>query len=336
MAQGFALHQVGHVPFPLFGRAGDQQRGPPEVGHLFGEAHRLLRGAADIQASDDPDNLQGCVGWHNKPLYNREMQVTGPLKSLGRRRLNRMARFFLPSPRKGWRCLLYHVVAPGECRDAGQMQTPLALFERQMTYFSENGYRVIRCLELVQKIREGAPPPPKTVAISFDDGDAGLFEHAFPVLQRYGFPATVFLIARAEGRSTLRWDQVREMRQGGLIEFGCHGMTHRRLKGLSGSDLIQETKGAKQDLEDALGFEVPLFAYPFGAYDSWDPSAAWAVAQAGFLGAFTSVYGVNRPRTDPYLLRRTRVSWLDSFPHFRWLLEGAGDWYSWVQRTQGL
>lgn len=214
------------------------------------------------------------------------------------------------------------------------MQTPLDLFERQMAYLAGNSYRVIRCLELVRKIREGAPAPSKTVAISFDDGDAGLLEYAFPVLQRYGFPATVFLIAQAEGKQTLRPDQVRRMHQNGLVEFGCHGSTHRRLKGLSGSDLIQETQGAKRDLEDALGFEVPLFAYPFGSYDAWDLEAARALAQAGFFGAFTSVYGVNRPRTDPYLLRRTRVSWLDSFPHFRWLLEGAGDWYAWIQRVQ--
>jgi peptidoglycan/xylan/chitin deacetylase (PgdA/CDA1 family) len=258
------------------------------------------------------------------------------LKSLWRRRLNRVSRLFLPAPRKGWRCLLYHVVAPSECRDVGQMQTPAALFEQQMTYLAENGYRVIRCGELVEKVREGVPPDPKTVAISFDDGDAGLADQAFPILERRGFPATVFLISRPDGRSVLSADQIRRARQGGLIEFGCHGRTHRRLKGLSPSDLAQETQGAKRELEDSLGLKLPLFAYPFGAYDSWDLAAARALAQAGFFGAFTSIYGVNRPRTDPYLLRRTRVSWLDSLPHFGWLLEGAGDWYAWVQRAQCL
>ena len=264
------------------------------------------------------------------------MEATGPLKSLWRRRLNRMARFFLPTPRKGWRCLLYHVVAPVECRDAGQMRISRALFEQQMAYLAGNGYRVVRCLDLVRRVREGVPPPAKTVAISFDDGDAGLLEHALPVLQRYGFPATVFLIAQGNGENTLRRDQVRQMHQSGLIEFGCHGSTHRRLKGLAGPDLIRETQGAKRDLEEVFGFEFPLFAYPFGSYDAWDAGAARTLREAGFLGAFTSVYGVNRPQTDPYLLRRTRVSWLDSFPDFGWLLEGAGDWYAWAQRAQGL
>lgn len=85
-----------------------------------------------------------------------------------------------------------------------------------------------------------------------------------------------------------------------------------------------------------LGRAVTLFAYPFGSYGAWDTAAVGAIQRAGFLGAFTTVFGVNTPSTDRFLLKRTRVSWTDDIPEFDRLLQGAYDWYTLVQRLQGL
>ena len=258
------------------------------------------------------------------------------LKSLIRARLNQAVRS-LPNPHKvGLRCLLYHSIVADERQDPGQMTTPLRLFKEQMAYLAGNGYQVISCTELVRRIERGEMSPHKTVALSFDDGEVGLHEFAMPVLQEYRFPATVFLIAEAPGGRHLTWEQARQMRSSGLVEFGCHSGTHRHLRGLSDEDLTRETAGAKRRIEEALGCEVSLFAYPFGSYGTWDRRVLRALKGAGFKGAFTSVVGLNALRTDYYLLRRNRVSWLEEIAQFQCLLEGAGDWYAWVQRIQGM
>lgn len=258
------------------------------------------------------------------------------LKNSLRWQVNQAVQGLLPHPLKGFRCLLYHSVTAEEDRDPGQKKTPLALFEQQMAFLTEEGYRVISCVELVRQVRAGVPLPLKTVSLSFDDGEAGLCERVLPVLCRHRFPATVFSMAEIPGGPYLTWDQAREMQASGLVEFGCHGATHRSLCGLSEPELIRETQEAKKSMEQALGREIPLFAYPYGSYGTWDLRALGALREAGFEGAFTSVFGRNTARTNPYLLRRVRVSWFDSLPQFRRLLEGAGDWYAGVQRIQGV
>lgn len=258
------------------------------------------------------------------------------LRSLWRRRVNQALRPLCLCPPSGIRCLVYHILTPQEDRDPGQMKIPLQLFESHLAYLSENGYRVISCSELVRRVRSVQPAPAKTVAISFDDGEASLHSLAFPILRKYRFPATVFCVAEAQGETTLTWQQARHMRESGLVEFGCHGATHRRLRGLSDRELVRETACARDRMESELGCKISLFAYPYGAYGAWDNRLVRALREAGFEGAFTSVFGVNTSRTNPYLLRRCRVSWLDCIAEFRALLEGAGDWYVWVQRAQGM
>ena len=124
----------------------------------------------------------------------------------------------------------------------------------------------------------------RDVALTFDDGFASIFEHALPVLRRYGLPATVFLVAGtlsddpravdwldrppAGGPpATLDRDQLLEMREAG-IRFGSHGFSHADLTQLDddacASDLV-ESRGL---LEDLFGEPIPFLAYPRGRHDT--------------------------------------------------------------------
>ncbi len=64
------------------------------------------------------------------------------------------------------------------------------LFERQMRFVSRH-YKVVSLAELLDRLQGGAPEG--VLAITFDDGYQDNYLHAFPILQRYGLPATVFL-----------------------------------------------------------------------------------------------------------------------------------------------
>ena len=274
-----------------------------------------------------------------------ETGMPASLKMQAKRWLSRLVWASGYRRRHGLRCLCYHSIVPDQQHDAQQMTTPVSLFRRQMQCLADGGYRVEDAATAVRQLAAGTLPDPKTVVLTFDDGFADNYRLAFPVLRDYRFPATIFLISSAlkgeyaqlrnrwEGEY-LAWGQVHEMQASGLIQFGCHSATHRNLRGLSADILREEIVGAKRDLEGGLGRSVELFAYPFGSFGSWDTTSRSAVEDAGFLGAFTAVAGFNTISEDRFLLRRTRVSWVDEVHEFARLLQGAYDWYALIQRLQ--
>src|SRR5581483_8586039 len=74
------------------------------------------------------------------------------------------------------------------------------------------------------------PLPKNTVVITIDDGYRSTYEVAYPVLRKYGFPATVFLYSDFVGASdALTWPQMKEMIGSGLIEIQPHSKTHANL-----------------------------------------------------------------------------------------------------------
>lgn len=234
------------------------------------------------------------------------------------------------------RCLLYHALSRERTRDPRQYTVPLSLFEEQMDFLARHRIPVLAVSQVVSGIAREKPFPRRAVCLTFDDGHSSVEDLAVPVLRKYRFPAAVFLVAESMGKNGfLGWEQARGMQAGSDIEIGCHGLTHRLLRGLSEPELEKETLEAKRRLEEGMGGAVALFAYPFGSFGSWDAGTLAALRRAGFHGAFTSVFGLNTSGANPLLLRRCRVSWQQEIPDFQRLLEGAYDWYAGIQRLQG-
>jgi peptidoglycan/xylan/chitin deacetylase (PgdA/CDA1 family) len=64
--------------------------------------------------------------------------------------------------------------------------------EQRFRILRDGGYAVLPLAEAVDRLRSGSLPP-RSVVLTFDDGMADFALNAFPLLQRYGFPATVYL-----------------------------------------------------------------------------------------------------------------------------------------------
>jgi peptidoglycan/xylan/chitin deacetylase (PgdA/CDA1 family) len=136
-----------------------------------------------------------------------------------------------------------------------------------------------------------------TVALTFDDGFASLYEHAVPTLRRYGLPATVFLVAGtlAPGGmavdwfeplpshevSTLTLNQVLEMQEAG-VRFGSHSFAHLDLTTLGEEECVRDLRGSRELLEDLLGRRVNLLAYPRGRHNA---AVRRAAERAGYTHA---------------------------------------------------
>lgn len=104
--------------------------------------------------------------------------------------------------------LCYHNVVPAADADAGDagLHLPVGRFEQQMRWLCDH-YRIVPLPELVDRLAEGRSPR-STAAVTFDDGYAGVFRYALPVLHALGVPATVFVVAEASGGGAgFWWDQ---------------------------------------------------------------------------------------------------------------------------------
>jgi peptidoglycan/xylan/chitin deacetylase (PgdA/CDA1 family)/CelD/BcsL family acetyltransferase involved in cellulose biosynthesis len=87
------------------------------------------------------------------------------------------------------RILYYHRI--NDEGDAFFPATPTCQFEREIQLVSRH-YRVVTMREAVKRLAQGGPAEP-VVVITFDDGYEDNHRIAFPILKRYGVPATIFL-----------------------------------------------------------------------------------------------------------------------------------------------
>ncbi|MBD3378858.1 MAG: polysaccharide deacetylase family protein [Candidatus Omnitrophica bacterium] len=217
--------------------------------------------------------------------------------------------------------LMYHAVSD---KGSGSLYVSPENFSRQMAYLEKSGYKVISLDELVSGIREGRPVDRNSVVITFDDGHEDNFTNAFPVLAKYGFPATVFLITgyMGERKGYLNWDQVLLMQQSG-IAFGAHTRNDIYLPAISGDPekLWREVRGSGDDIHDMTGKPPLYFCYPIGGFND---KVKNAVKKAGYKGACTTNRGSDRFNRDVYELTRVKVTNSDTTKplHFRAKLSG--------------
>lgn len=209
--------------------------------------------------------------------------------------------------------LCYHAIQP-------DWNSPLAIepatFARQCAWLAKNR-RVVALEEAVARIERTGGLPSGMSALTFDDGFGSVYDHAFPLLERYRLPATIFLVAKTLADSghrvdwvddqgsmelpTLSRDQVLEMQRAG-ITFGSHSYAHRDLTSLAEVECEQDLRASRQLLEDVLHRPVPFVAYPRGRHDARVRRAAeWA----GFSHGFGLPNGPEPP--DAYAIPRVGV-----------------------------
>ena len=132
----------------------------------------------------------------------------------------------------------------------------------------------------------------RDIAISFDDGNASDVERALPALRDRDLQATFFVVAGRLGEPHfLDQDGVRALADAGM-DIGCHGMHHRRWRGLEAGALDEELVEAKALLEQVAGGSVTRAACPFGSYDR---RVLRRLRGSGYQHVYTSDRGTARP-----------------------------------------
>ncbi len=211
--------------------------------------------------------------------------------------------------------LVFHSITAPAGKNLWAYYLSPAKFDRFIRAIKLAGYRSVFAEEwLAAKAR------PRSVVLTFDDAYDDFYTEAFPVLQRHGLDATVFVVVDRIGQTNL-WDQsgggprrsllalsqIRELQRQG-VQFGSHTLTHPMLTRLSDRELDRELGDSRRKLEDLLGVEVRSIAYPWGGVDGRVRAAA---ARAGYQVGMTTEDGMNRFE-DPLALKRTNVCEIDN------------------------
>ncbi len=153
-------------------------------------------------------------------------------------------------------------------------------FRKQMQFLAGADFNIVSLKTLGESLLENAALPPKTIVLTFDDGFQNFYTSAFPVLNEYNFPATVFLITDYCGKfndwagnlltlepsKLMDWDEIKELSKNN-IEFAAHSRTHPDLTKLNTDKAAREIVESKLVIEERLGVEVTDFAYPYGNYN---------------------------------------------------------------------
>jgi peptidoglycan/xylan/chitin deacetylase (PgdA/CDA1 family) len=225
--------------------------------------------------------------------------------------------------------LMYHQVAeiPRKLDPFG-LAVPPAKFDRQMGYLARNAYHCLTLPEAVRNLQKGERAPAKAFVLTFDDGYQDFHSTASPILEKFGFTATVFLVASRMGSRSNWWGQegvhsglllslteVRDLAQRGYI-MGSHTLSHPFLNLLDDPSAFEEIRNSRVFLQDQLNMQIDFFSYPFSQTDAriegLVESAGYKAACAGDSGPWSAFHLWRVPcvRNDTTLSFALKVSGL--------------------------
>jgi peptidoglycan/xylan/chitin deacetylase (PgdA/CDA1 family) len=199
---------------------------------------------------------------------------------------------------------MYHQVTeiPRDLDPLG-LAIPPDQFEEQMSYLARNDYQCLSLPEAVRRLRREAHAPAKSFVLTFDDGYQDFHSEACPILEEFGFNATVFLVAGRMGNLSnwagqegarsgllLSWAEARDLARRGFV-LGSHTLSHPRLSLLDDRSAEKEIQDSKALLQDRLDMQIDFFSYPYSVSDArierLVESAGYTAACAGNSGPWS-------------------------------------------------
>ncbi len=300
----------------------------------FGDTTLRLRVARGLLLATAENKLaercidRGFLVWAARPGHYA--RIDRPLFELARSYYFwRGVRSAVPD-RRAWRrfaspgvpVLMYHSVAPAAAgEDYDRYTVTPGRFARQMRLLRLLGYRVMPLDKLVACWAAGRLPPARSLALTFDDGYENVRDHAWPVLRRLGYPATLFVVTGQVGgcnewdasdgrphKALLGWEDIIYLDSEGL-RAEAHSVTHANLTKVPHELAQVEIDMCRHDLEARLRHPVTIFAYPYGEANG-DVRAQ--VEASGYRAAFSAHPGLNSLRTPPFDRPRVEIKGSDN------------------------
>ncbi|MEI7765680.1 MAG: polysaccharide deacetylase family protein [bacterium] len=206
--------------------------------------------------------------------------------------------------------LVYHSFGPTpiakESKSKLHYRVTATKFEEQMKYLSTNGYHPISFASYVANLKNENKLPEKSVVLAFDDGWKSQYQYAIPILEKYNFTATFFIITSYTDnnyKAYMSWDDLKDL-VAHDFDIESHTKNHPILTKVTAKQLAIELTESKKILEEKLKIKVTTLAYPNYMQNSTVRSA---VKLAGYLGARAGWGSFNNSSLHIYELKSQEV-----------------------------
>ena len=195
------------------------------------------------------------------------------------------------------------------------LHVPPRRFDFQMKMLKLLGYQALS-LKKLKPYLDGKKQG-KVVGITFDDGYQNNLINAVPILLKYNFSATCYIVSENLGLSNT-WDLDKGITQRPLMtideikswlsfgmDIGGHTQTHADLTKVSIKAAKREINTSKDDLENTFNTQVTDFCYPFGRFNNLISDL---VKESGYLSATTMERGIVKSMTNRFMLPRMPIN----------------------------
>ena len=251
--------------------------------------------------------------------------------------------------------LTYHRVLPRISRlPAPSHNVTPDRFRAHVSGLLERGFTFWPLQKLLRHRQAKAPLPPRTIALTFDDGFQSVYTEAFPILRELRVPATLFLatgyLDRAapfpfdlwgtefssqlppEACRPVTLDQCREMADSGIIDFGAHTHTHRDLRGRP-EEFQADVQTSVDFVRRAFSLDDVMFAFPYGSKHRGFAAADLVAAakQTGVNCGLTTECSLVDLSSDPFGWGRFNVFAWDTAATLAGKLDG---WFTWASQLK--
>lgn len=237
----------------------------------------------------------------------------------------------IPVRGRGAAVLCYHDIGRDSANRTDYYLSP-EQFRDQLSWIRGWGLTIVALGEIVDRLEAGRDLD-GLVAITFDDALAGVHEHAGPILNDLGAPATVFVVADVLGVDPPFWPgaartmtatELGALTRSGLVTIGSHTKSHASLPDTEPDVRRAELLESRLALEQLCDMPVDLLAYPSGHHDA---DTEQATAAAGYRAGFTFSFGRVTSATDAYAVPRfCMTADHDRFRLARQLARPVGSW----------
>jgi peptidoglycan/xylan/chitin deacetylase (PgdA/CDA1 family) len=183
-------------------------------------------------------------------------------------------------------------------------------FSAQLDWMSDHG-EIVSLDEALRRI--GTPEGDKCYVLTFDDGHESLYRVAFPILAQRGIPFTLYVTTAPleadlllHGNPSFRlasWEEIRTMRESGLMTIGAHGHEHLDARAHDRDTLENDLRACNQLLRARLEVDPDHFAYPWGHASSEADRPVRSFYRTAAIGGG----GALRRATDRHRLPRIPV-----------------------------
>ncbi|CAG7857234.1 hypothetical protein MCAMS1_01986 [biofilm metagenome] len=232
--------------------------------------------------------------------------------------------------------------------------TSPARFEEQMAILKEFGCQVITLSKAVALLKDMSILQPngdilpgiksstvneQYVVVTFDDGLQDFYLKAYPILEKFGYTATVFLTTQflnrafITGQNCLRSSEITELAEKG-IEFGSHTVSHPLLVELAKEKINYELRESKKTVEQEIAQPISLFSYPFRFPEEnkqFINMLNGLLVENDYSAGVTTIIGRAKPGDNLKFLKRLPINQSDDAKLFMAKLNGSYDWLHAVQ-----